>query len=234
MQQGSKTIWLVGTPLDEAQPLSVEAVKCLSAVERVIGENRGQLDRYLRSVPKPHPFETIYLDPARDEEEKAWREALRLGLSVALLSDTGMPCLFDPGADILAAARKAGYVVRCVPSPTSWGTAAAVSGYEPPFFVAGFAPRKTEEREKAFRDLARQSGNLILLETPYRFSLLLSELPRFFDPKREVFVAWEIARPEERYWWGPVGEIEAWAKREGLKKGEFILVVKAASTHAKT
>jgi len=227
----SKTLWLVGTPLDESQPLSVEAVKCLQSVEGVIGENRGQLDRYLRSVPKPHAFEIVYLDPARPEEEKTWQEWVRSGKSLALFSDTGMPCLFDPGVEILEAARRAGYTIRCVPSATSWGTAAAVSGYEPPFLIVGFPPRKTEDRTKAFQDLRKRNESLVLLETPYRFPLLLTDLATHFPAERKVFLAWDIARPTEKYWWGTVQALSAYAESQGLKKGEFILII--AGTNAK-
>lgn len=226
----SRVLWLVGTPLDESQPLSPEAVRCLQAVEGVIGENRSQQDRYLRSVPKPHTFEIVYLDPERAEEEKTWREWVRSGKSLALFSDTGMPCLFDPGVEILEAARRAGYTIRCVPSATSWGTAAAVSGYAPPFLIVGFPPRKSEDREKAFQTLRERSESLVLLETPYRFPLLLTNLAAHFPADRKLFLAWDIARPTERYWWGTVKELEPWATSQGLKKGEFILIL--AGTHA--
>ena len=215
----------MGTPLNEDLYLSPEAIACLKSVEVVIGENRKQLHRYLRSIPEPRPFQMIYLDPERPEEVEAWRTALKERKVTALLLDTGMPCLFDPGVEILRFARKEGFTIRSCPSATSWGTAAAVSGFAPPFTLVGFPPRKTEDREQAWKKLSKTTGNLVLLETPYRFPLLLDELPRYFPASREVFLAWEIARPTEHFWWGSLSELPKWAEKNALKKGEFILIL---------
>jgi 16S rRNA C1402 (ribose-2'-O) methylase RsmI len=55
---------------------------------------------------------------------------LRLGQSVALVSDAGTPCLSDPGAQIVAAALAAGFAVRSVPGASAALAALVVSGWD--------------------------------------------------------------------------------------------------------
>lgn len=224
------TLWIVGTPLDETARLDEGPRRALGAATVVVGESRSVTMGHLKraEVPGLDTKAIFFLDPPRPAETEAMEAALRglaaAGGNAALLTDTGMPCLFDPGRDVLALCRKLGFAIRTAPAPTSWGTAAAASGFSEPFLVAGFPPRDDAERGAFFRALARRDEAIVLMDTPYRFKLSLKQAADAFS-RRPAFLAWELASEGERLFWGTPGDIGKEAARLGLEKGEFVLVI---------
>lgn len=222
-------LYLVGTPLSENAPLSESAIAVLNQCDAIIGESRPVLDRYLKG--QDLKAERFHLDPPRkDEMELLWGTLQRIseiGGVAALLSDVGMPVLFDPGFEVLEKCRKLGFLVRTVPSPTSWATACAVSGWSPPFLIQGFLDRDNAIRAKELKSLKASTAHLVLMETPYRFRKFLEQITKTFGDKRQAFLAWEIAKSGETYVWGTLSEISRYAEQNNLEKGEFVLLLKA-------
>lgn len=226
----SKTLYIIGTPLDETGTLQSSAVVALTSCTVILGESRKNTLRLFAHSGLRLPEERfIFLDhaPKKEEIENTLSTAFRNSHNVALLSDSGMPILFDPGGNILQIARDLGFAINTIPAATSWGTACALSGFGPPFLIYGFLPQKTPERIKALNALKPLTAHLVLLDTPYRFHSLLANTIQSFGNAQEAFLAWEIGRPGEWYGWGALGEIKATAERSLPKKGEFILILRA-------
>ncbi|NBT59449.1 hypothetical protein EBT16_11760, partial [bacterium] len=131
-----------------------------------------------------------------------------------------------PGKEVLELAREMGFAIRCVPGPTSWGTACALSGWNPPFLLVGFLSPKAEERLRQLAGLTRTSAHIVLMDTPYRFQALLKDCDKVFGSQHQAFLAWEISTAQETYLWGSLRELELRASEKNLKKGEFILLLK--------
>ncbi len=227
-----KTLWLLGMPLGEAAEISKAAAARLSEADIVIGESRKLALAILARVPGGRGKRLYLLDESARPEEKAWRAAVediaRTGGTIALFSDAGMPLLFDPGREVLAECGKRGFRVRSCSSPTSWGSACALSGWEAPFLLLGFPPREDAPRRDFLDGLRQRSEHCVLMERPYRLGALLSELQKAFGPKRSAFLAWELESDQERLIWGSLLEIEAEFKRFEKSKGEFVLILKGA------
>jgi 16S rRNA (cytidine1402-2'-O)-methyltransferase len=223
------TLYCVGTPLQDTQALDPQSKALLETADLIIGESKKTTFRYLTQLSKrPADDALFFLDPFRKDEWERLVTTLernkKANAAVCLISDTGMPILFDPGIEVLELCRKLGYDVHSSIGATSWGMAAALSGFPPPFFVEGFLPRDNAERLSRLGQLKREKG-LILMDTPYRFQLLLKQCAEAFG-KREAFLAWELTGKEERLRWGTLGELEKMAQREKLEKGEFVLVIR--------
>lgn len=225
------TLFLVGVPLDESAPLGEPARALLQIANVVVGESRKITHRYLKEATPQTPPEVFLLDPPRDDEKAFLKEALqklrKTPSIVALISDTGMPVLFDPGHEVLEFCRQLGFTVRTVPAATSWSIAMAASGFGAPFYVAGFPPREEAQRKHWWDKLKTFSTPLVILETPYRFRLLLKQAREILGAGRNAFLAWEISKPSEQLMWGPLDALERNAQRLGLDKGEFVLVIDA-------
>ncbi len=221
-------LWIVGTPLKDEIPFSVEMLRRLEGIPLFVGESRNRTSYLLRDL-KVAPEAIYFLDPPHPHQRAAIFEALDKALSegkdVALLSDTGMPITFDPGIEVLEWARHANVEIRSLPAATSWGTAVALSGYAPPYTILGFPPRDTEERGRFFAQMKKRPETQTLLETPYRFLKLLEECARALEPDREIFLAWELGAENERLLWFPTKDWKRQVATYGLDKGEFILTV---------
>jgi len=221
-------LWIVGTPLNDTLPLPESARERLKTIPVVVGESRSRTLFLMRGLDSPDK-EIYFLDPPHPHQRAAIFEglnrALAAGQDVALFSDTGMPISFDPGGEVLDWARKAGVEVRSVPAATSWGTAAALSGYPPPFLVVGFPPRETGERARFFAEVKKRTEPQVFLETPYRFLKLLEECANALPADRELFLGWELGGDCERLLWFPAKDWKKRVAQYGLEKGEFILIV---------
>lgn len=224
---------VLGRALAENSPNSIPFQKILESSQIIIGESRKIASRILDKVKLLPEAECFFLDNqnARDEKdlEGKLKKLAREGGTACLFSDMGMPILFDPGAQVLELARKMGFLIRCLPGPTSWGTACALSGWNPPFTLVGFLPQKATDRSTALTQLISLRGHLILMDTPYRFHTLLSECLKAFGPKREAFLAWEIGNPSELYFWESLEMLQKECSARQLKKGEFILIIRDPS-----
>ena len=231
MNNVTSQFFVLGMPLDEEADISEQARATLNLATLIIGESRKVAFRYLKQTDGGKTKTIFLLDPPREDNLRELHNALVAcrdrGEHAALFSDAGMPILYDPGREVLEWAKLLGFRVRSVAGPTSWGMAAALSGFLPPFYLVGFLPRSTEERSLALRDLAKQDGHLVLMDTPYRFRVLLEGCREKLGPKREAFLAWEIAKQEERLLWGSLSHLEKLADSLQLQKGEFVLIVKA-------
>ena len=93
----------------------------------------------------------------------------------------------------------------------------------------GQLPPKTEGRRRALRALKDVRETLVLLDAPYRLRHLLEGIMAEFGAEREVAVACELTRPDERIVRGRVGQVLLEFKRHPFK-GEFVLVVAGART----
>lgn len=222
-------LFIVGTPLSDEGLLSREAIDCINQADFIIAESKRNGFRFLKQTERKETTPVFFLDPFREREWQDLKSNLKtLSASqsrVVLFSDTGMPLLFDPGSEILKLARELNYSIHSVPSATSWGSACALSGWAPPFLVLGFLPREMAERKIELNQIKGASHHTVLLDTPYRFEALISQIIEVMGGQTQLFLAWEIAKPEERLIWGSAQSIQREAEKWGLKKGEFILII---------
>jgi 16S rRNA (cytidine1402-2'-O)-methyltransferase len=227
------TLWIVGTPLDDEGKLSAAAIECINSADLIIAESKKNGFRYLKQTEFKESTPLFFLDPFREDTKREIQTTLkqlaREDKKVVLFSDTGMPILFDPGSDILQMARELRFTIRSLPSATSWGTACALSGWEPPFLILGFLSREIAERKKQLAQLKNASHHTLLMDTPYRFEALIDHAAEVLGPKQEVFLAWELAKSQERLIWGSIQQIQREAEQQSLKKGEFILIIRGNS-----
>ncbi len=222
-------LYLVGAPLNEDATFTPDAVATLNKCTVVFAEQKKVFEKQSkRSGLSLIGKEIIYLDNLKDYRDIEKDLLSRKNVEAALLSDTGMPVLFDPGNQILKLCRKLKFQIHSVPTATSWATAACISGYQPPFLLEGFLPQEKEARKARMSALKNAAGHKILMETPYRYSALLNEIKELHGDKTPVFLAWEIASPAEFNFWGSVSELIKISEQKNLKKGEFVLILEDA------
>ena len=77
-----------------------------------------------------------------------------------------------------------------------------------------------EARKQHLAKLNQRQEAIIILETPYRRDALLEEVTTL---KREVFLAFEIGKPNERYLVGSPQNVKT--KAQKLPKGNFVLIL---------
>jgi len=223
-------LYIVGTPIGNLQDITLRALDTLKGVALILAEDtretRKLLERHGLHVPMVsyHKFN----EAARVEEIL---DRIQSGAAVALVSDSGMPAVSDPGARIVAACRAGGFPVWVIPGPSAVTSAAALCGLPAAGFVfGGFLPHKSGARRRRLAELGRGSLPLILFESPYRLLKLMDEIEAELGLRR-VFVGRELTKKFEESLSGTPADIRAAFSKRAVK-GELVVVIAPAAEPA--
>jgi 16S rRNA (cytidine1402-2'-O)-methyltransferase len=124
------------------------------------------------------------------------------GYDLGLLSDAGMPCIADPGEELVRAAHSSGVTVIPLAGPSSIFMALTASGLSgEKFSFEGYLPAKVPDLIKTLRKLEQQSRqdnqSRIFIETPYRSAKMFETVLNTCSPDTLLCVACDITSPGE-------------------------------------
>ncbi|WP_428118938.1 16S rRNA (cytidine(1402)-2'-O)-methyltransferase [Candidatus Poriferisodalis sp.] len=227
----SPALWLVATPIGNLGDIAPRAVEVLSDVSFVACEDTRRTGLLLQRLGiGQRPLVAVH---EHNEAEACSRIVGRLlaGESAAYVTDAGMPAISDPGQRLVEAAAAAGVVVSVVPGPTAPVAALAVSGLPTDRWVMeGFLPRKGEARDQRLGEIASERRTVVLLESPRRVGVTLSDLAGACGDDRAAAVARELTKLHEEVSRGTLGELAT--RFSDQPKGEIVIVVGPASAAA--
>jgi 16S rRNA (cytidine1402-2'-O)-methyltransferase len=220
-------LYIVGTPIGHLGDMTARGIQTLKEASLVIAEDT----RTTRNLLNHFEIKTYCISCHKFNEAQRCDEIIariRNGEAVAMVTDSGMPCISDPGARIVEACRAAGVMITSAPGPTAVTTALALSGFGGHgFLFAGFLARKTGARRKTLEQCAALPVPVILYESPYRLMKLLEEIETVMGAERRIFVARELTKKFEELISGTPVEIR---KRFGERtvKGECVVIIDSA------
>ena len=214
-------LYLLPVPLANGDPTKVlpaynfELIRHLSLF---VVENIRTARRFLRqfgyegSLDDPH---FLILDKhSREEDLPALLEPLLAGRDVGLMSESGTPCIADPGARLVAAAQMSGICVRPLVGPSSLLLGLMASGLNGQSFrFHGYLPVQSGPLKQSLKQLekeAHQGISQLFIEAPYRNQKLLEEILQNCHPALMLCIASEISSAEERIL---SRSIEAWRRK---------------------
>jgi 16S rRNA (cytidine1402-2'-O)-methyltransferase len=217
-------LYLVATPIGNLEDITFRAVRILKEVDLIACEDTRQTRKLLDHYGIAKPTLSYH---EHNEAERADQLAgkLRDGVSVALVSDAGMPLVSDPGYRLVQAAIAADITVEPIPGPSAVLTALAASGLPTSqFHFAGFLPAKSGQRRKALEALRQEPATLIFYEAPHRILETLAAVEEVLG-RRPVVVARELTKLHEEFLRGTAAEVrQSLAARPSIK-GEITLLV---------
>ena len=125
------------------------------------------------------------------------------GKSMGLLSDSGIPCIADPGNKIVAYAHKKGINIKPLVGPSSIFLSLMSSGFNGQNFIfRGYLPIKSAERFNLFkemeRDIIKSGTTQIFIETPYRNNELLKDLLRGLNQEINLCLSIDLMTSNEK------------------------------------
>jgi len=129
--------------------------------------------------------------------------------SVFYMSDHGDPGFEDPGHYLTKLAYEFFIPIKITGCSSALGGILSAAPFKPqPFIYASLLPKKKNDRISRLYELKKQTAHIVLLDTPYRFSQLCSEIKQVFSPSTKIVVAQNIGFPNQKYYYLPVKDLE--------------------------
>ncbi|HWO73453.1 MAG TPA: 16S rRNA (cytidine(1402)-2'-O)-methyltransferase, partial [Dehalococcoidia bacterium] len=214
------TLYVVGTPIGNLEDVSLRALRVLGAVSLVAAEDTRTAAILLRRHGLEPPL-VSYTDHNKRSRIPQILERLKDG-DVALVSDAGTPAISDPGVELVAAARAAGYAVEAVPGPSAVVAALSVAGLRADAFrFVGFLPRAAGELRRLLEDSAARAEALVAFESPARLPRTLSLIAEA-RPQARLAVCRELTKVHEETFVGTAAEALA---HFAAPRGEIVIVI---------
>ena len=221
-------ITLAATPIGNMGDVTDRLRRALATADIIAAEDTRRL-RALAQRAGVRVVARLVSFHEHNERDRAAQlvSAARDGARVLVVSDAGMPSVSDPGYRLVVAADGAGVPVTVVPGPSAVLTALALSGLATDrFCFEGFPPRRSGERERVLRSLAREERTLIFFESPRRVHDTLTDMVGAFGAGRRAALCRELTKTHEDVRRATLGELAALT--DGGALGEIVLVVAGA------
>lgn len=223
-QPGGRLV-LVATPIGNLGDLSPRAADALRDADAIACEDT----RHTRKLLSAQNILGKRLLAVHEHNEiDAARGLVALaeqGQCIALVSDAGMPAISDPGSVVVRAFIDAGLPVECVPGPSAFIVALALSGLPcDRFTFEGFLPAKGQGRRSAIAALASEQRTSVLYESPHRLVRTVEELAETLGGQRRIALSRELTKRFEETWRGTLAEAVVHLEASP-PRGEFVIVL---------
>jgi len=201
-------LYLIPSLLGDVEPLEVLPMKVKKVIDHTqhfIVENEKSARAFIKKVLPSKPQPSLVLSVLNKYTEAIEYESLiepcLLGHDVGIISEAGVPCLADPGSEVVSIAHKKGITVIPLSGPSSILMGLIASGMNGQNFTFnGYLPIETGKRKKkliALEKLSQRGTTQIFMETPYRNMKLLEDVLAACDRNTRLCIASDISLPTE-------------------------------------
>ena len=229
----SGVLYVVGTPIGNLNDLSYRAINILRNVSLIACEDTRQTKKIMNKFEFTNNLISFNKYNSFNKIQRIIKD-LKLGKSLALVSDAGMPSICDPGENLIKEVKATGLNIICVPGPCAAITALVSSGLPSSKFIfEGFLPKKKSERKKILFEISKYDKTTILFESPHRLKKLLEELKEFFGEEREIQIFRELTKKFEEHIGSNLHDVMSFFQDKEIL-GEITIVIKGSNETSET
>lgn len=220
-------LYLVATPIGNLDDMTFRAIQTLKEVDWIAAEDTRNTGLLLKHFDIPTKQISFHEHNAK-EKIPDLIAFLKMGQSIAQVSDAGLPSISDPGHDLVKAAIEEEIAVVTVPGASAGISALIASGLAPqPHIFYGFLPRKSGQQKQFFDSKKGYPETQIFYESPHRVADTLENMLAVYGDRSVVLVR-ELTKIYEEYQRGKISELLESIAEMPLK-GECLLIVEGAS-----
>ena len=182
-------------------------------------ENERTSRRFLKQLWKEmviDDYEWFTIHKAEQEAVSFFKQKLKEGKNIGIISEAGCPGVADPGQMLVSAAQEMNVEVKPLVGPNSILLALMASGMNgQQFRFVGYLPIDNQQRMQAIKELEADSKKKnctqLFIETPYRNNQLFEILLKTCKPSTRLCLAVDITGEKEWIKTKPVAE---WKKEK--------------------
>lgn len=199
-------VYLVPSLLDEDGINAIPAyiVNAVKDCTVFFVENERTARRYLKKLSKDMVIDAYEWYNMSDTSKMShtFRQKLKEGKTIGIISEAGCPGVADPGQPLIAIAHKMNIEVKPLVGPNSILLALMASGMNGQRFqFHGYLPIENHARAKTIKELEAESlkknCTQIFIETPYRNNQFIDALLKTCDPSTQLCIAANLTSTKE-------------------------------------
>lgn len=229
-------LYLIPTPIGNIADISIRSLEVLESCEIILCEDTRVSKKLIsllnkRAYLKKSTFTFISYHSHNEDFKISSFSKDFFNENIALLSDAGTPCISDPGVKLVAYLKANNIPYSIMPGASSLTCAMALSGFEGEFAFFAFLPHKAQDRLKFLHKILDSTFNAICFEAPHRIldsTKILGEIAG----DREIFIAKEISKIHEKFYYGSASSVYLQLQNENLN-GEWVIVIKGVESATK-
>jgi len=219
-------LYIVGTPIGNLGDMSPRAVQTLREVDFIAAEDTRVSLKLLNHFDIKKSMISYHDHNIREKGEQIISRLLS-GESCAIVTDAGMPCISDPGEDLVKLCAENGIEVVAVPGPSAVITALALSGLSTSrFSFEGFLSVKKTSRFEHLNSVKNDQRTMVFYEAPHKLLNTLQDMLEVFGD-RKISLVRETTKLHEQVIRTTLSQAVR-LYEQTPPKGEFVLVVEGA------
>lgn len=223
----SGILYVTGTPIGNLEDITLRQLRILEEVDFIAAEDTRVTRKLLTHFELKTPL-VSYHDHSGAAAAQSIADRIEAGENCAIVTDAGMPCISDPGEELVRLCRERGISVQAVPGPSAVVTALSVSGGSTAQFVFyGFLSVDKKPRNVMLEELKTETRTAILYEAPHKLCRTIADLRKTCGDARMVSFCRELTKIHEEVLRMSLSEAEAYYA-EHAPRGEFVLVLDGA------
>lgn len=221
----SGKLYIVGTPIGNLADMTFRAVETLKAVDFIAAEDTRVTKKLLLHFDIKKPL-VSYHEHNRKYVGDGIAERIMGGESCAVVTDAGMPCISDPGEDLVKLCAERGIPIEVVPGPSAAVSALAISGLDTSKFAfEGFLSTAPSSRRQTLERVANEERTVIFYEAPHKLVSTLNDLYKYFG-ERKISICREMTKLHEEVIRTTLSSaVNLYDDETNKPRGEFVLVI---------
>ena len=219
-------LYLVGTPIGNLGDMTYRAVETLKSVDFICAEDTRVTAKLLNYFDIKASLISYHEHNAKTAGNVVVQRILA-GENGAIVTDAGMPCISDPGEDLVKLCAENGVEVNVVPGPSAVVSALAVSGLDTSRFAfEGFLSVTKKQRFSHLAEVKNCTSSMIFYEAPHKLIYTLKDMLEYFGD-RKISLCRELTKIHEEVFRTTLSQaVEYYTVNK--PKGEFVLVIEGA------
>lgn len=200
-------VYLIPTVLaeDANETIPPYVIAAIQQCEVFFVENERTARRWLKKVWREmvidnYPWYTIH--KAEEEVMGPFRQCIKEGKKIGIISEAGCPGVADPGQLLVAVAQDLNAQLKPLVGPSAILLSLMASGLNgQDFRFRGYIPIDGAERSKIIRqmeqDVKKDGCTQLFIETPYRNNAMVKDLLNILQGTTRLCIAADITSPRE-------------------------------------
>ncbi len=225
-------LYVVGTPIGNLGDMSYRAIETLKAVDFIAAEDTRVTKKLMNYFEISKPMVSYHEHNHKYSGEGIIRRILE-GESCAVVTDAGMPCISDPGEDLVKLCAEHGVPIEVVPGPSAVISALAISGLATAKFAfEGFLSTAKKSRIDTLERCKQEERTLIFYEAPHKLCATLKDMLKYFG-NRKISLCRELTKIHEEVIRTTLSEaVNLYNDDDKKPRGEYVLILEGYTPEA--